>query len=634
MERRRQQRGLVDIQPLGLRRNRGVVSSGFGEDLGSTNYTGRPKVARNPRTKSNKEKERENEDSGAVAPILDVDPDGSLDPIGLVSSQSSEAVTSSNAKPRADPTTASKPVPQPVPQPAPFRRPRPTKPASKASSLSKPKPTRHQTGKARRIADSDDEDPVSRPSSRFTTTPNGSKESSPLSEQESRGVKPTVHGPQPAPFKRHAQPGAMFVERDKPSTSAPKVPAPPPWKTGSALQMGPKRDTATELLDHNDITASQRVGESQIDRESLKSVRIPKKNDRNTKNITPVPIKEIHGESKKTSAFPMAGYAKEVAAKQVDEATEARSPRKRFKPDDVERIFKQAEQDELMGIDDETLPPLDLHNLCPFCDEPFPDNPSPDLIQLLTDLKKVAVSEPRLRNPNGLTAPLMTYINLCQMHRAESIHVEQGRRNHWPSVIDWDDVRERLKSPKVVKALRTIINDPHSSDFFVAFYNTIKRDGALKAASIRAQLDTFELSHPGYYGEQGSLIFFDTLNELFPNLTSDECKPLTTRQFFMSVLVPEAAALLIEQDMDCTHEEALITLRESRQYGLAMFPDRGGFFGSGKGDHMDEAGAKQLKWRKDVVGSTYSGNRPGTAQSPMLKPRFLEESDQDILIVD
>lgn len=363
-------------------------------------------------------------------------------------------------------------------------------------------------------------------------------------------------------------------------------------------------------------------------------MRIPKKNDRNTKVIAPVSIKETREESKKAAAFPMAGYAKEVAAKQVDEVTETRSPRKRFKPDDVERIFKQAEQDELMGIDDETFPPLDPHDLCPFCDEPFPDNPSPDLIQLLTDLKKAAVSEPRLRNPNGLTAPLMTYINLCQMHRAESIHVEQGRRNHWPSVIDWDDVRERLKSSKVVKALRTIINDPHSSEFFVTFYNTIKRDGALKAASIRAQLDTFELSHPGYYGEQGLLIFFDTLNELFPNLTSDECKPLTTRQFFMSVLVPEAAALLIEQDMDCTHEEALITLRESRQYGLAMFPDRGGFFGSGKGDHMDEAGAKQLKWRKDMVGSTYSSNRPGTAQSPAFKPRFLGESDQDILIVD
>jgi hypothetical protein len=51
----------------------------------------------------------------------------------------------------------------------------------------------------------------------------------------------------------------------------------------------------------------------------------------------------------------MARYAKEVAAKQADDVADSHSPRKRFKPDDVERIFKQAEQDELMGIDDETM---------------------------------------------------------------------------------------------------------------------------------------------------------------------------------------------------------------------------------------------------------------------------------------
>lgn len=140
---------------------------------------------------------------------------------------------------------------------------------------------------------------------------------------------------------------------------------------------------------------------------------------------------------------------------------------------------------------------MDPRDLCPFCDEPLPDNPSPDLLQLLAELRATAAPEPRLRNPLGLTAPLMTFINLCQMHRAESTHVERGRQNHWPSVIDWDGARERLKSSRVVKALRKIINDPHSSEFFATLYNVIKRDGALKAASIRGQLDTFELSFPG-----------------------------------------------------------------------------------------------------------------------------------------
>ncbi|EUC59143.1 RTC4-like domain protein [Rhizoctonia solani AG-3 Rhs1AP] len=624
MERRRQH-GVGNLQPLGPKKNRMMTQYGFGEDLGSTDYTERPKVARNLRAKSSKEEEKEDASSRAGSPIMDVDPDESGDPIDIISSQEAKISSSFNTKS--------------TPQPAPFARSRSTQPTSKPGStfsvVSKPRPTNHQNGKARRKLDSDEEDTVVQQSSQSISRPGGSKESSPPSEQDTEGVKPAARGPQPAPFKRRVQLEETVVGRNKTSIMAPKLPAPPPWKTGSTLQFGSKLNTMEGLSDHSDVSASQRVGESQIDRDSLKNMRIPKKNDKSPKAVPSVSIKESRTESKKASAFPMAGYAKQVAAKQVEENTGPRSPRKRFKPDDVERIFKQVEADELMGIDDETQPPLDPHNLCPFCDEPFPDNPSPDLIQLLTDLKKIAVSEPRLRNPSGLTAPLMTYINLCQMHRAESTHVEQGRRNHWPSTIDWDDVRERLKSSEIVKALRDIIDDPHSSNFFVTFYNNIKRDGALKAASIRAQLDTFELSHPGYYGEQGLLVLFDTLNELFPNLTSEECRPLTARQFFTSVLVPEAAALLIEQDMDCTHEEALVTLRESRQYGLAMFPDRGGFFGSGKGDHMDEAGAKQLKWRKDMVGSTYSGNHAEIAQSPMFKTRFPEEgTDPDVLIMD
>ncbi|CAE6455961.1 unnamed protein product [Rhizoctonia solani] len=619
MERRRQDI-LDDPQPLGPKKNRRMANFGFGEDLGSTDYHSRPKIARNPRAKSNKEKDRESAKSRR-SPVVDADPDDSYDPIDLISSQESEAVGLRKAKLRTSPATVSKPTPQP----APFGKSRSAQPATKGSSISsvatKAKYTRNPTGKSRRIVDSDEEDLASRPPSWSSARSNEPKESSPQSEQENANVKPIVRGPQPAPFKKRTQTGEVATEKDKPSTSAPKVPAPPPWKTGSASQVGSNLDI--RRLDDDSISASQRVGESQLDRESLRTVRIPKRNDKNSTANAQVLVKEPRTEPKKTAAFPMAGYAKEAAAKQTGEATGSRSPRKRFKPDDVERIFKQVEQDELMG------------NLCPFCDEPFPDNPSPDLMQLLADLRKAAVSEPRLRNPNGLTAPLMTYINLCQMHRAESTYVEQGRRNHWPSVIDWDDVRERLMSSEVVKALRSIIDDPHSSEFFVTFYNTIKRDGALKAASIRAQLDTFELSHPGYYGEQGFLVFFDILNELFPNLTPKESKPLTTRQFFMSVLVPEAAALLIEQDMDCTHEEALVILRESRQYGLAMFPDRGGFFGSGRGDHMDEAGAKQLEWRKDMVGSTYPGSRPEIAQSPMFKSRFLEEeTDPDVLIVD
>lgn len=83
------------------------------------------------------------------------------------------------------------------------------------------------------------------------------------------------------------------------------------------------------------------------------------------------------------------------------------------------------------------------------------------------------------------------------MHRAESVHVALGRKHNWPAVIDWGNVRLRLENPFVVAALQDIISDPHKSSFFTALYDTIKRDGILKASSIKGQLDNFELSHPG-----------------------------------------------------------------------------------------------------------------------------------------
>ncbi|KAG8739791.1 hypothetical protein FRC10_005174 [Ceratobasidium sp. 414] len=311
-----------------------------------------------------------------------------------------------------------------------------------------------------------------------------------------------------------------------------------------------------------------------------------------------------------------------MAAMEVDPP----SPRKRFRPEDIERLLRSPTNlDDSLNIGDDTLLHVDPDDLCPFCDELLPDNPSPDLLQTMAELKLLAKSEPRPRNPLGLTAPLTTFINLCHMHRAESTHVQRGKENHWPVVIDWNGVRNRLRSTQVVNALQEIISDPQSSEFFVILSETIKRDGALKAASIKAQL--------------GSLVFFDVLTELFPELSPEECRPLQPREFFLSVLVPEAATLLVEQDMNCTHEQALVILRESRQYGQMMFPDRGDLLGLGESDRMDEAGAKQLQWRKGMVQtatkpSSVTGTGSGSGDEPRAKPLPKETFEDDVLVLN
>ena len=80
------------------------------------------------------------------------------------------------------------------------------------------------------------------------------------------------------------------------------------------------------------------------------------------------------------------------------------------------------------------------------------------------------------------------------------------------------------------------------------------------------------------YGELGYLIIYQTIYQLFPPDATDpdSTTPLTPSDFIQRILVPEAAAHLIMEDLQSTYPSAIKTLRESVEYGVAMFPDTGG----------------------------------------------------------
>ena len=79
------------------------------------------------------------------------------------------------------------------------------------------------------------------------------------------------------------------------------------------------------------------------------------------------------------------------------------------------------------------------------------------------------------------------------------------------------------------------------------------------------------------YGEQGSVIIFQVLSNLFPTdgINPDRVAPLTPTEFLQLILVPECAVALIQDDLGpgATIERAIRTLRDSSKYGTAMFPD-------------------------------------------------------------
>lgn len=80
------------------------------------------------------------------------------------------------------------------------------------------------------------------------------------------------------------------------------------------------------------------------------------------------------------------------------------------------------------------------------------------------------------------------------------------------------------------------------------------------------------------YGELGYLIIHQTVYQLFPPdaVDPDSTAPLNPPDFIQRILVPEAAVHLIMEDMQSTYSNAIKTLRESVEYGVAMFPDAGG----------------------------------------------------------
>ena len=77
------------------------------------------------------------------------------------------------------------------------------------------------------------------------------------------------------------------------------------------------------------------------------------------------------------------------------------------------------------------------------------------------------------------------------------------------------------------------------------------------------------------YGELGSVIISQTIYDLFPpmDFAPNSTLPLTSTEFIQHILVPEAALCLVMDDMHQQRVEAIRTLRESAQYGVAMFPD-------------------------------------------------------------
>ncbi|KAG2040111.1 RTC4-like domain-containing protein [Suillus americanus] len=277
---------------------------------------------------------------------------------------------------------------------------------------------------------------------------------------------------------------------------------------------------------------------------------------------------------------------------------------KRHKEDNLRLILGEDEHLDEDSFEIDRV--VDPSTVCPYCDEPLPCNPTPQLKNLLATAKRKSYPDPRPRNSRGLKAPLGIYISACQRHHFETHTLPEAMEKGWPQSIDFKKVPKRVEGMK--GALDAIITDTdiHSddedsveddargprvrSDFWREIKKQIKKQGSRTVTGVKGQFASFEKTQPGYYGELGFLIIHQTLYNLFPfsSFEPSSIAPLTPAEFIQLVLVPEAAVGLIMQDLHLDRDEAIVTLRESSQYGVAMFPDTGCGKGTALGDDDDD----------------------------------------------
>ncbi|KAI0955259.1 hypothetical protein AcW1_006890 [Taiwanofungus camphoratus] len=280
-----------------------------------------------------------------------------------------------------------------------------------------------------------------------------------------------------------------------------------------------------------------------------------------------------------------------------------RRERKKRKADPNEILAELLRSDDMSDLDDEDLlfidPDVDPASLCPWCDERLPPVPTPYLSTLIVAARASSSPDVRPTNPLGLRAPLGKFVGVCQRHRFESHQVPRAQRKGWPMQIAWNHVSERVGALR--PRLQAIVDDVDEdflsgapredrddedeaqwggrprkgSVFWWDVIKSVKKSGSRQAAGVRGQFASFEKTQPGYYGELGYVIINQTIYNLFPPASFDPVStlPLTPPDFIQLILVPEAAVSLIMEDMGQTRTEAIKTLRESAEYGVAMFPD-------------------------------------------------------------
>jgi hypothetical protein len=141
----------------------------------------------------------------------------------------------------------------------------------------------------------------------------------------------------------------------------------------------------------------------------------------------------------------------------------------------------------------------DPSNLCPFCDEELPPNPSPFYRSLLEAARRKAYLDPRPTNPRGLKGQIGVYIASCKRHRFETHQIPEAIAKGWPTDINFSRVRKRVESLGAVLAqlVRDEDNAREESIYWTTVMKEVRKLGSRATSDIKGQFENFEKTQPG-----------------------------------------------------------------------------------------------------------------------------------------
>lgn len=163
---------------------------------------------------------------------------------------------------------------------------------------------------------------------------------------------------------------------------------------------------------------------------------------------------------------------------------------------------------------------------------------------------------------NGERMTIAQQIKFCRMHKKTSAQ-RTWKEKGYPN-IDWTLLATRIEGHH--DYIESVIRGK------VSHFGDVLRD-KIKTGQDRTLRQTEEYPTPGYYGLRGMSLMTETIVETFSNLLRQRAprdKIISARGytgFVQSVLVPELAVKLIQEDMSLGANEAREVMRESRAAG-------------------------------------------------------------------